>query len=512
MSEGDRILAELITVLGEENVSNDPAIRVPYSRDQTSSAFTKFRYPDYVVLPESTEEVQRVVSIANRFKITIIPWTTGANVAGKTIPIEGGIQMDLKKMNKILEIDEDTMTATVQPYVPMGRLQVEAKKRGFRIDIPGAPSSVGVISNYCTTFGMHFHSNKYGWGAEKIVGLEMVLPTGEILRTGYLALKEYGAKNIAANGLGMDLSGIPYNSLGTLGVVTQMTIKMFPLGQEKKIIFATFNKVENGIQAYAEVAREELGIGLGAAGPAFWTTSLPFATREEALGFLKQSHPMGILVWAEIEGTLNQIAYQEKKVREIFRRFKGDFTVGDILSETITTPDEKLGSLIGPLNKLFNVNLNPYWLRRSKTMFDVSETPCRAFLLRGGLLMREVHNTFQNYLKQYAFWKKTLKKHGYQGLDDGFWSMFISSYGASDLVCELDLLWDPQDKVSKSVKSAANKELLPEYLKLGSYHLDAHSDEWDTLGPHYGFQYSLLKRMKGVFDPNNIMHRGELYP
>ncbi len=514
--EKDIVLSDLVAALGEEYVSNDPAIRIPYSRDQTSNAWDHFRLPDYVVMPENTEEVQRVVVIANKHKIPVIPWSTGANVAGKTIPIQGGIMMEFKRMNQ-LTIDESTMTATVQPYVPQLRLQVEAKKRGLRTDLPGAPSSTGVISNFCTTFGFHFKSNKYGWGAEKIVGLEMVLPTGEILRTGYLALNEYGAENVAANALGMDLNGLPYNSFGQFGIVTQMTVKLFPRIKPehgtKKIVFANFREFENAVKAYAEVSKEELGIGMGAAGPAYWTACFPFGKREDMLSFLKKSHPMGILVWVEIEGTKNQIDYQEKQVRQIFTNYKAEFVAGDLLSQIISsTNDEELKQIIKRMKRLFGQEFDPYWVKRSRGLMDFSETPTRAFALIGGLHMREVTNTAEYYLKQYKIWKELLKKYNYKGADEGLWSMFLSNYGANNWVCELDMLWDPQNMEARLPKKNISKALIPEYLKLGNYHHDSHGIEWDYLGPHYGVQYEIVKQMKRLFDPNNIMHRGIYYP
>ena len=528
MSVKDPILEDLISVLGKEYVSNDPAIRVPYSRDQTSSAWDKFRYPDYVVLPESTEEIQRIVTIANKYKISIIPWTTGANVAGKTIPIAGGIQMEFKRMNK-LEIDEETMSATVEPYVPILRLQAEAKKKGLRTDLPGAPSSVGVISNFCTTKGFHFHSNKYGWGADKIIGLEMVLPTGEILRTGHLARDLNGAEIVAANSLGMDLNGLPYNSFGTFGIVTKMSIKLYPRADpaasrktekalkphlDKFLLFATFAKFENAVKAYAECAKLELGIGQGCAGPAYWTSCLPVGTRQEMLSILEKVYTMGILEWVEIEGTPRQVEYQKKKVKEIFKKYKADFTAGTLLSALLNASDEELPKIIENIKKIFNVEAKfpLYWVNRSRDLFDFSETPTRAFAIVGGLHMREVTNTAKNYLEQYKIWKGICEKYGYQGADTGLWSMFVSTNGPYNWVSELDVLWDPQNKKSKTIKSNISKALLPEYLKLGNYHHDSHSKEWDKLGPQYGVQYEIVKRMKRLFDPNNIMHRGILYP
>jgi len=140
----------IAAVVGPDFISDDPVVRQAYCKDGAFPGIMK-RYkqdpsaiPDLVVLPASTEEVQGVVRIANRYGLKVIPIITGANMVSLCIPSEPGtISLDLKRMDKILDIDEQNMTATIQPYVSFARIQAEAMKKGlWNGGTPLAPGSL----------------------------------------------------------------------------------------------------------------------------------------------------------------------------------------------------------------------------------------------------------------------------------------------------------------------------------------------------------------------------------
>ena len=136
------ITEELRKIVGEGNASDDPSVCFAHTRDQ----FVRTRGPDYVVLVQNTEEISKVLKLAYEKNIPVVPRGTGANISGAIIPERGGIILDLKKMNRILEIDEENMTATVEPGVSMGQLQIEAWKKGLFIPEPSGPHTVKVIA------------------------------------------------------------------------------------------------------------------------------------------------------------------------------------------------------------------------------------------------------------------------------------------------------------------------------------------------------------------------------
>ena len=140
----DQILSELKNIVGDEWASDDPEITYAYSRDVNlypENLSTVMRPPFYVVLPGTTEEVQKIVAVAKTHKIPLLVQTTGLNIAGVCVPTRASIMIDLKRMDKVIEIDEQTMTATIQPYVTIARLSCELQKRGMFLPVPGNPST-----------------------------------------------------------------------------------------------------------------------------------------------------------------------------------------------------------------------------------------------------------------------------------------------------------------------------------------------------------------------------------
>ncbi len=132
------LLEQLKKIVGDEWACDDPAVLIGYSRDQSLEIA---RNPNIVVLPETTEQVSRIVKLANRYRVAVTPWSTGANTAGGCIPQRGGILLDMRRMDKILDIDEENMSVRIQPGVTFGKVYVEAEKLGLRNICPSAPAS-----------------------------------------------------------------------------------------------------------------------------------------------------------------------------------------------------------------------------------------------------------------------------------------------------------------------------------------------------------------------------------
>ena len=197
-------------VVGEENATSDPVMCQAYSRvqwtpdgilqrDQIGLAMR----PACVVMPGSTAEVQAVYRIANRYHFPLIPRGTGMiNCAFPNR--EGTVVIDPKRMNKIVELDADNMYAVVEPYVNFAALQAEANKVNLSYPSPPAGSQISVLANI-SWHGGYGNSWLSGLGANMLLGFEMVLPSGEILRSGSLA--QTGNDWIWNDGPGPDLRG-----------------------------------------------------------------------------------------------------------------------------------------------------------------------------------------------------------------------------------------------------------------------------------------------------------------
>lgn len=232
-------VAELAEAIGEEWVSDDPVILTTYSRDMTPQ---HGRWPNIVVLPGSTADVQEVVRVARARAIPVVIMTTGFNIGGMCLPRRGGILVDLKRMNELCEIDEESMTLTMSPYVLNAPAYEECSKRfaaeGVRLR-PANPitmGSVSLFSNYISGGASHI-AYKTGNHHENIVSMTWVLPDGEILQTGSSAYPVLG--RVPQLGPGPDMGGAFLASCGNFGICTEITIRLFPeLPYEKTLLIA----------------------------------------------------------------------------------------------------------------------------------------------------------------------------------------------------------------------------------------------------------------------------------
>jgi glycolate oxidase len=225
----ETLIAEFEKILGKENVLKSPEALKAYSYDGTTSWIHE---PDVVLFPTNTEEISKIMKIANAEKIPVTPRGGGTNVSGGSVPIQGGIVLCTARMNRIVKIDKENLSCTVEPGVVLLDLNNRLAKEG--LFFPPDPQSFRGA-----TMGGIIAENaggpacvKYGVTKQYILGLEVVLPTGEIVKLGGRTLK---------NVVGYDLIHIFISSEGTLGVVTKAELKLNPMPQASKTIMAAYN-------------------------------------------------------------------------------------------------------------------------------------------------------------------------------------------------------------------------------------------------------------------------------
>ena len=217
------ILKSLIDIVGEKGVSNAPEELWFYSRDPGVLAPHK---PDYVVAPKTTEEVQKIVQLAGRENIPIVPMGNGMSLAGLVIPLKGGIVLDMKRMNKILEVNAMARYVVVEGGTSQGALKAYLLKNHptLRHSIPDAPSTTTIAANV-SLHGQGRLTNQYGFNSDMVTGLEVVLPTGEICRIGSPSIGPYW---ISKGPTLPDLSGLFLGWLGCTGIITKVGLKLYP--------------------------------------------------------------------------------------------------------------------------------------------------------------------------------------------------------------------------------------------------------------------------------------------
>ncbi len=202
--------------------------------------------PDVVVIPNSTEEVSKVMALAFREKIPILGRGSATNLTGGTIPVKGGIVVHFSRMNRILEIDIPNRTATVQPGVITLDLQTEVLKKGFVYQPDPASQKVSTIGGNIAENSGGPHCLKYGVTSNHILGLELVLNDGTVVWTG----------DKSRDNPGYDITGLFVGCEGTLGLVTQAILKLERAPEAVKTMLAIYDTIQDGANTVSAIIAE----------------------------------------------------------------------------------------------------------------------------------------------------------------------------------------------------------------------------------------------------------------
>ena len=236
------ILKRLKEIVGNENVRMEEDYLEKYSKDETSGVIAK--KPDVVVFPTSVEQVSEIVKLANEYLVPITPRGAGTGLSGGAIPIHGGIVLSLEKMNRIVEFDPTNMTVTVEPGVITDEIQKLAEEHNlYYAGDPASSESSSIGGNIAENAG-GTRVIKYGPTSHHVLGMELVTPTGEIVR--------YGGKMVK-NVMGYDMIRLIVGSEGTLGIVTKIILRLIPKPKYFATLLVPFEKLEDSIKSVPEV-------------------------------------------------------------------------------------------------------------------------------------------------------------------------------------------------------------------------------------------------------------------
>lgn len=230
------IYEELKAIVGEKYVSKEPEELYIYSSDPGTMPPSK---PDYVVMPGTVEEVQKIVLLANKYRIPVVPMGGALALSGIVRPLKGGIVVDMKRMDRIVEVNEKARYAVIEAGVSEGKLKAYLQKNhpNLRLSTPDAPPIATVAAN-ALIHGSGRLSQIYGFHSEMITGIEVVLPSGEICRIGSCSLSPYWFSRSPLP----DLAGLFIGWFGRTGIVTKLGIKLFPKHRYRDVmIFVTEN-------------------------------------------------------------------------------------------------------------------------------------------------------------------------------------------------------------------------------------------------------------------------------
>jgi len=234
------LIQQLNSIVGASSVVADDTELLVYECD----ALTLFRNkPDVVVFPTTTEQVASVVRLANANGIPFVPRGSGTGLSGGAMAIQGGVIIELQRMNKILSIDVDNRIAVVQPGVVNLHISQAAAPYGlYYAPDPSSQASCSIGGNVAENSGGP-HCLKYGMTTNHILAIEAVLASGEIIRLG----------NAAGEPIGMDLTGVIVGSEGTFAIVTEITVRLLPKPQAVKTLIAAYHSIEECSQSVSDV-------------------------------------------------------------------------------------------------------------------------------------------------------------------------------------------------------------------------------------------------------------------
>jgi len=240
-------LVSLIKILGEEKVLKKQEDLHVYGYDATAGIGNK--KPLAVVFPESTEDVVAVVNWANEFKIPLFPRGSGTNLSGGTVPVVPGVVVELNGLNRILEIDLENLTATVEPGVIINDLNEAIKPYGLIYPPDPGTVTTATIGGSVAECSGGLRGLKYGVTKHYIMGIEAVIGTGEVIK--------FGGKTVK-NVTGYDLTALMVGSEGTLGIITKVIVKLVPAPAARRSFMAIFHDIDRAGKAIAEIIKNRV--------------------------------------------------------------------------------------------------------------------------------------------------------------------------------------------------------------------------------------------------------------
>jgi len=540
MAFSDIAYRALQDVVGKENVTNDPIICQSYSRVQwtadgciqRSQLGTKMR-PDCVVMPESTEEIQAVIKLANRYDFVFIP--RGSGMINSAFPNPGQAQMgkgvviiDPKRMDKILKIDRNNMYMVVEPYVSFASAQAEAMKVGCTIPTPPAGAQVSLLANI-QWHGAYGNSWLSALGAHQLLAFEVVLPNGEILRSGSIAQEGSEEDWIWNDGPGPDLRGFfrgaQFGHAGGMGMVTKISTRMFPWpgpqefptqgnALEKESYFSKdfirwyMIDFPKNMQAYPEneekqlrwacnlhyeIARAELAIVVQHNAKQFLWCWAARTKEEFHKGANEDFFPHGYNIVGLCALTnLEQLEYEEKVLKHIVHKMGGSF-----LSEESPDPLDRERYKVW-------MRIANDWIRVGHSMRLSRPTDC---FHQGTACLDSIDTVAEEILRANRVQRKMREEgQGPHLLPISFHGGWISptekGYGA---LMTTDL-WPEQEpeKAAEAIKFLLSN--LKEWVitKSAASTVILLGPVYDLLGPQFYNVHLLIKAMKREFDPNNV--------
>jgi FAD/FMN-containing dehydrogenase len=460
----ESLVSTLKNIVGSDYVSDDLNVRFTYSRDASPEPS---RMPDVVVRPHSTEEISEIMKLANKTLSTVIVRGAGANLVGLP-PGSGGITIDMTSMCDIVELEEKLASVTVQCGMSWSKLTTELRKNGWRTifwgPFSGGSATVGgAISNSSAGFG----SAKHGTVGEALLGLEVILPTGEIINTGS-KVNPY-AKRFCRYGLGPDTTGLFVGDQGVFGVKCEATLKLEPIPEATELVSYSFPSIESCVEAIYEISKRRLLSNILFLEPTF----------REILGGFKSLQNRDYTIHGDLEGPSSKVVSAQKEVLEgIVKKLGGEEIANEFARFYFSRP----------------------WEFQPRTGPQGQEWVTACYKLP--ILDYPAHrNLWFNIMNRH---KEEMEKHKVS-----FRLMNLVVENALDPMAVI--YWFDEDPDARKVAGNLWREMIDEEIKIGSVHYWLGKVIGERVAKAYPAPYmNLLRRLKKELDPNRILEPGIL--
>ncbi len=447
---------ELERIVGPDNASFLTEDLLCYSYDATN----ELHMPDGVVFPARPEEVSLILKMANSEGFPVIPRGAGTGFTGGSVPVEGGVVLSLERMARIIDIDEQNLTAVVEPGVITWELQNELTELGLFYPPDPTSSKFSTIGGNIAECAGGPRAVKYGVTRDYVLGLEVVLPTGEIINTGVATMKGV---------VGYDITRLMVGSEGTLGVVTKATLKLLPAPASVVSLMAVYDDVK-------EAARTVAGI-----------------------------------IEAHIVPSALEIidATSVKCVQEISENLAG---AGSVLLIEVDGSVEQTGSEAAAIEAVCRSN-GASKVYRATDKYEIKDLWKARRSISPALFKLKPDKINEDVVVPRS--KITELMAGIEGIAEKS-GLLIACFGhAGDGNIHMNVMYDKSDSAEAAKAAGAVREAFELTLGLGGTISGEHG-VGTTKAPYLSmelapFEIEMMRRIKGLFDPRAILNPGKIF-
>ena len=469
--EHDMVYSELADAVGYDNISTKEVDRLVYAVDHwwgPEMWLDRGRKPpeaDFIVHPETVEAVSAVLRVANNYRIPVTPWAGSSGSQGGTLPIFGGIVLDVKKLNRIIDINETSLAVTAQAGVNGQKLEWALNEKGLTLTHYPAGQKGSTLGGYLAPRGSGTLSTKYGKAEDMVMSMQVVLPTGEVIRT--LPTPSHAS--------GPDLLRLFVGHEGTFGIITEATMRVDPLPEERRFRSFLFEDLHEGIEA----ARRIMTSRLRPAVIRLYDEIETEAAVKRVLGLEVEGSYMVV----GLDGFKEFVDLEEEKIMSICTELEG----------------EDLGSEAG--ERWWENRYKRYFPPRLKAvprLFGTTDTVC----------------TFEKI--EPIYWgRKKLIEEKYAEWDAKYYAHFSHWFPWGGMIYDYFLVDEPPEDPSEAIR--LHNQMWADAARMAMKHgglLNEHHGIGLKLGwlmrEQYGAAWTVLKGIKDTLDPNGIMNPGKL--